>query len=142
MSRYLIDRIAAQPNVEVLTHTEITGVDTDNSGALCRVAWRSRDTGATNERPIRHLFLFIGADPCTKWLHGCDATLDSKGFVLTGGLARLNESNPPSLMTSVDGLFAIGDVRSGSIKRAAAAVGEGAAVVAQIHAYLANRVPL
>ena len=72
------------------------------------------------------------------WLGGCGAAIDARGFILTGRAARPDETDPPALMTSLDGVFAIGDVRSGSTKRVAAAVGEGAAVVAQIHAYLAD----
>lgn len=138
MSSYLIDRIEAQPNIEVLTHTEVVGVQTDESGALCCVEWRNRLAGEFSQRAVNHLFLFMGAEPCTGWLAGCGVALDAKGFVLTGVAARAAESSPPSLMTNVDGLFAVGDVRSGSMKRAAAAVGEGAAVVSQIHAYLAH----
>ena len=138
MSRYLIDRIKAQPNVELLGHTEIERVDVDESGALCRVAWRDHAKDEVSERPMRHLFLFVGADPCTHWLAGCEVDIDAKGFILTGRAARPDQEDPPGLMTSLDGVFAIGDVRSGSTKRVAAAVGEGAAVVAQIHAYLAD----
>ncbi|HEY1752219.1 MAG TPA: FAD-dependent oxidoreductase [Caulobacteraceae bacterium] len=140
MSRYLIDRIRAQPNIEVLTRTEVERARVDGAGALASVAWRSA-AGETVERPLRHLFLFIGAAPCADWLRECDAALDAKGFVLTGPPARPAETTPPGLMTSLDGVFAIGDVRSGSTKRVAAAVGEGAAVVAQIHAWLAERAP-
>ena len=138
MSRYLIDRIRAQPNVELLTHTEIERMDVDDTGALCRVAWRDHAKDEVSERAMRHLFLFVGADPCTRWLAGCEVAIDAKGFILTGRAARLDQEDPPGLMTSLDGVFAIGDVRSGSTKRVAAAVGEGAAVVAQIHAYLAD----
>jgi len=138
MSRYLIDRIRAQPNIALLTRTELERVEVDAAGSLSRLAWRDRTTGAVSERPMRHLFLFFGADPCTPWLENCPIAIDDKGFVLTGAAARRGEDNSPGLMTSVDGVFAIGDVRSGSTKRVAAAVGEGAAVVAQIHAYLAD----
>lgn len=138
MSKYLIDRIRAQPNIELLTHTEITRLTVDPSGALETIAWRDGRTGEESERPMRHLFLFIGADPCTGWLGGCEVAIDDKGFVLTGKAARARDDNPLPLMTSLDGVFAIGDVRSGSTKRVAAAVGEGAAVVAQIHGWLAG----
>ena len=139
MSRYLIDRIAAQPNVELLPHTEVERLDVDETGALCRVVWRDLKSGEAAERSMRHLFLFVGADPCAGWLAGCDVALDPKGFVLTGRPASPEAADPPGLMTSLDGVFAVGDVRSGSTKRVAAAVGEGAAVVAQIHAWLAAR---
>jgi thioredoxin reductase (NADPH) len=141
MSRYLIDRIRAQPNIELLTRTEVERLEVDVAGALCRVAWRDRQTEEAIEREMRHLFLFVGAAPCTSWLNGCDVAIDAKGFVCTGKGARPMEENPPGLMTSLDGVFAVGDVRSGSTKRVAAAVGEGAAVVAQIHDFLAERRP-
>ena len=138
MSQYLIERIAAQSNIELKVHTEVERLDVDEGGVLSRIAWRNHSTGETGEHPLRHLFLFVGADPCADWLKGCDAAIDAKGFILTGRAARPGEEDPPGLMTSLDGVFAIGDVRSGSTKRVAAAVGEGAAVVAQIHAYLAD----
>jgi thioredoxin reductase (NADPH) len=138
MSRYLIDRIGAQPNVAVLTPTEVQRLEADATGALRRIAWRDRRTGQSTERDLRHLFLFIGADPCTRWLRGCDVAIDDKGFILTGKAARPQDPDALSLQTSLTGVFAIGDVRSGSTKRVAAAVGEGAAVVAQIHGYLAD----
>ncbi|HEY5413168.1 MAG TPA: FAD-dependent oxidoreductase, partial [Caulobacteraceae bacterium] len=137
MSSYLIERIAAQPNIELLTRTEVERLDVDEAGALCRVAVRHKTTGETTEHPLRHLFLFVGADPCTDWLAGCEAAIDDKGFILTGRAARPDEADPPGLMTNLNGVFAIGDARSGSTKRVAAAVGEGAAVVSQIHAFLA-----
>lgn len=138
MSKYLIDRIKAQANIELLVHTEVSGLTVDPSGVLEAVAWRDAKSGRDSQRPIRHLFLFIGADPCTGWLDGCAAAIDDKGFVLTGKAARPDDASPLPLMTSLDGVFAIGDVRSGSTKRVAAAVGEGAAVVAQIHGWLAG----
>jgi thioredoxin reductase (NADPH) len=110
----------------------------DPSGALAGVAWRNNKTREESDHRIQHLFLFIGADPCTGWLNGCAAAIDTKGFVLTGKAARPHDDSPLPLMTSLDGVFAIGDVRSGSTKRVAAAVGEGAAVVAQIHGWLAG----
>jgi thioredoxin reductase (NADPH) len=128
MSRYLIERIDALPNVTVHLGTELIALDGD-AGGLTTVTSRGSD-GQIEERAMRHLFLFIGADPNTGWLHGCVKT-DSKGFVLTEDAAR-------PLQTSRAGVFAIGDVRAGSTKRVAAAVGEGAAVVAQLHAYLGN----
>jgi thioredoxin reductase (NADPH) len=139
MSRYLIDRIKAQKNIELLVHTEVSKLSVDASGVLETVAWRNNRTDEESERPVRHLFLFIGADPCTGWLNGCEAAIDDKGFVLTGKAARPHEDGPLPLMTSLDGVFAIGDVRSGSTKRVAAAVGEWAAVVAQIHGWLAGK---
>ncbi len=134
MSRYLVERIAALPNAEVLTRTEVCGLD-GRDGALATVRWRHRDSGETAERPIRHLFLFIGADPNTDWLSTADVALDAKGFVLTGAEAGHARG---ALETSRPGVFAIGDVRAGSVKRVAAAVGEGAQVVAALHAHLAQ----
>ncbi|AZO40468.1 cyclic nucleotide-binding domain-containing protein [Mesorhizobium sp. M7D.F.Ca.US.005.01.1.1] len=132
MSRYLVERIRAQPNIEVLTETEIVALEGDG-GNLGTVRWRNRASGAETTRPIRHLFLFIGADPNTDWLANCDVALDAKGFVRTG-----SDLGSAQMETSRSGVFAIGDVRAGSVKRVAAAVGEGAQVVAALHAYLAR----
>jgi thioredoxin reductase (NADPH) len=126
MSRYLCDRIAAQPNIEVLTETEVTSLS-GQGGSLERVRWRHKPSAKETERPIRHLFLLIGAAPNTDWLKKSGIALDQKGFVCTDA----------AMMTNRRGVFAIGDVRSGSVKRVAAAVGEGAQVVAAIHAHLA-----
>jgi thioredoxin reductase (NADPH) len=133
MSRYLLDRIAGLSNVEVLTQTNVTGLE-GRGGVLEAIRWRQK-SGEDVRRPIAHLFLFIGADPNTAWLAGSGVALDAKGFVLTGG--DCNESRNP-LETSRRGVFAIGDVRSGSVKRVAAAVGEGAQVVAVLHAALGS----
>src|SRR6266851_3154185 len=133
MSRYLVDRIAGLPNVEVLTRTEVTELE-GSEGRLTAISWRCRKSAAIVRRPIRHLFLFIGAEPNTDWLAGSGVALDPKGFVLTGADAA---ENCRPLETSLPGVFAIGDVRSGSIKRVAAAVGEGAQVVATLHTMLA-----
>jgi len=132
MSRYLVDRIAGLSNVEVLTQTNVTGLE-GREGVLEAIRWRQKSAQEVRT-PIQHLFLFIGADPNTDWLSGSGIALDAKGFVLTGG--DCSESRNP-LETSRRGIFAIGDVRSGSIKRVAAAVGEGAQVVATLHAALA-----
>ncbi|PZV38007.1 FAD-dependent oxidoreductase [Mesorhizobium kowhaii] len=134
MSRYLVERIRAQPNIEVLTGTEVEALDGDE-GSLATVRWRNRASGAETTRPIRHLFLFIGADPNTDWLANCNVALDAKGFVRTGSDLG---SGHGAMETSRSGVFAIGDVRAGSVKRVAAAVGEGAQVVAALHAYLAQ----
>ncbi|WP_260597763.1 FAD-dependent oxidoreductase [Sphingomonas endolithica] len=130
MSRYLIDRIAALPNVELHVGTEVVGLQGDRPGGLTGATFRQSD-GTTSDCSLRHLFLFIGADPNADWLQGC-ADTDDKGFLVTGAGAL-------PLETSVPGVFAIGDVRAGSTKRVAAAVGEGAAVVAQIHRAIALR---
>ena len=131
MSRYLVERIAALANVEVLLQTEVTAVE-GRGNVLEAVRWRDRSRTETRHA-IRHLFLFIGADPNTDWLQS-DVTLDAKRFVLTG--THLGEGRR-ALETSRDGIFAIGDVRSGSTKRVAAAVGDGARVVATLHEFLA-----
>jgi thioredoxin reductase (NADPH) len=131
MSRYLVERIEGLPNVEVLTRTQITGLE-GGDGVLQTIRWRHADESEDVRRPIRHLFLCIGADPNTQWLARSGVLLDSKGFVLTGleaGSGRLLETSRP-------GVFAIGDIRSGSTKRVAAAVGEGAQVMAGLHGYL------
>jgi thioredoxin reductase (NADPH) len=134
MSRYLIDRIAGLPNVELTPHAQLTGLHGE-SGTLDALSWRDMRSGAETRRSIRHLFLFIGADPNTDWLARSGVELDSKGFVRTGAdLATPRRA----LETSLKGAFAIGDVRCGSVKRVAAAVGEGAQVVAAIHAHLAD----
>ncbi len=132
MSRYLIDRIAALPNVQLLTGTQIVAAEGRNA-MLETVRWRD-NAGAETRQPMRNLFLFIGAVPNTRWLAGSGVTLDTKGFVLTGAEAPPGRS---ALETSRKGVFAIGDVRSGSTKRVAAAVGEGAEVVAALHSHLA-----
>ncbi len=132
MSRYLVDRIESLPNVEVVTETEVIGLEGEDD-TLRRVCWRNRRTGEQTTRDIRHLFLFIGAEPNTGWLSECEVSLDNKGFVITG-----QDERQHALETSLPGVFAIGDARAGSVKRVAAAVGEGAQVVAAIHAYLAN----
>ena len=134
MSRYLVDRIRGLPNVEVLTRTSVTGLE-GHDGLLEAIRWRRGASGEEVRRPIQHLFLFIGAEPNTAWLSGSGVALDAKGFVLTG-VDTANKRR--SLETSREGLFGIGDVRSGSVKRVAAAVGEGAQVVATLHAYLAT----
>ena len=128
MSHYLIERIEALPNVTIHAESEVTALEGDPRQGLTGARFRDRRTGETHGCTLRHLFLFIGADPNAGWLRDC-VDLDGKGFVLTGGGAR-------ALETRKAGVFAVGDVRSGSTKRVAAAVGEGAAVVAQIHAYL------
>jgi thioredoxin reductase (NADPH) len=129
MSRYLIDRIAATPNIELRVHTAVMGLSGTADGTLESVGMTCRKSGDTWKVDAQHMFLFIGADPNTQWLDRRIA-LDNKGFVTTGVASQL------PLETSSPGVFAIGDVRSGSVKRLAAGVGEGAAAVAQIHSYL------
>jgi thioredoxin reductase (NADPH) len=134
MSRYLVDRIAGFSNVEVVTRAQVSGLE-GNDGLLQAIRWRQGASGKETRQPLRHLFLFIGAEPSTAWLSGSGAALDQKGFVLTGADAAPGRR---PLETSQRGVFAIGDVRSGSVKRVAAAVGEGAQVVATLHAFLAT----
>jgi Pyridine nucleotide-disulphide oxidoreductase len=131
--RYLVNRITGLSNVEVLTRTQISGLE-GAAGMLQAVRWRQGASGEEVRRPIHHLFLFIGADPNTDWLAGSGVALDPKGFVLTGAEVG---SNHHLLETSCPGVFAIGDVRSGSVKRVAASVGEGAQVVAALQGFLA-----
>ncbi len=134
MSHYLVERIKAQPNIEIATGSEVTELQ-GREGSLESVSWRNSASNEETTRPISHLFLFIGAEPNTDWLAECDVALDEKGFVRTG--EELGEKRH-ALETNRAGVFAIGDVRAGSVKRVAAAVGEGAQVVAAVHAYLAR----
>jgi len=134
MSAYLVERIAGLTNVEVVTGVEISELE-GHEHALESVCWRDRDSHAETHRPVRHLFLFIGAEPNTDWLAGAGLKLDERGFILTGPEAR---AGCLPLETSRPGVFAVGDVRAGSVKRVASAVGDGAQVVAALHKYLAN----
>jgi thioredoxin reductase (NADPH) len=134
MSSYLIERIAANANIELHTHSEIVALEGDDDG-LRQVRVHHAQRGDEVLYDVCRLFLFIGADPNTGWLDGSGIKVDQHGFIRTGP----DETGMRSaLQTSVAGVYAIGDVRSGSTKRVAAAVGEGAAVVAQIHAFLAG----
>lgn len=132
MSHYLVERIEATPNISLLTRTIVTAVDGSDE-QLQWVDWRNESTGEESRRAIRHLFLFIGADPNTAWLAHSGVALDDRGFVRTGPELGADHFR---FATSRDGVFAIGDVRSGSTKRMAAAVGEGAQLVQTVHAYL------
>jgi len=131
MSSYLVQRISATANVEVVTQATVTALEGEQ-GVLEAVRWRGAELTEVR-KPIRHLFLFIGADPNSAWLDGAGVALDSKGFVLTG-----REQGRRILETSRSGVFSVGDIRSGSIKRVAAGVGDGALVVANLHDYLAT----
>jgi thioredoxin reductase (NADPH) len=142
MSRYLIRRIEESRNIVLRTHTEIVGVEGGNH--LESVRWQNNQTGQTEEHKISHIFIMTGADPNTSWLDGCLA-LDSKGFIKTGpDLSQENLSTaqwslarqPYLLETSLPGVFAVGDVRGGSIKRVASAVGEGSTAISIIHKVL------
>jgi len=137
MSRYLIERIEATPNIDLLFNTEVVGLEGEQG--LERVRWRSRLSGEDSSAEIRNLFLFVGADPATGWLDGCGVTVDRGGFVVTGAQSEQNLGRPvPTLETSVPGVFAVGDVRSGSVKRVGGAIGEGAQVVAALHGFLGD----
>jgi thioredoxin reductase (NADPH) len=143
MSTYLIDRIAAIPNIELRTRSEIVGLTGSRQTGVESVSWRHRDTGIEETHTIRNVFLFLGADPATDVVKRCGLALDGKAFVKTGTDVSPAEAHGAAagrmpLETSVPGVFAIGDVRAGSVKRVGAAIGEGAAVVAQIHAFMAR----
>jgi thioredoxin reductase (NADPH) len=135
MSKYLIERIEGLPNVELVADTEVTAVNGEG-GALNGISWKNRKTGTETSKPVSQLFLFIGAAPNTNWLASSGLIRDDKGFIVTG---QAIDRECHGLETSLRGVFAIGDVRAGSVKRVAAAVGEGAQVVAAVHAFLASR---
>lgn len=142
MSRYLIRRIENSPTITLRPQTEIVALEGDNH--LNSAYWRNGKTGQTEKHEISHIFVMTGADPNTRWLNGCMA-LDSKGFIKTGpdllpedlGAAGWPLTRPPYLLeTSLPGVFAVGDVRGGSIKRVASAVGEGSIAISFIHKVL------
>ena len=146
MSRYLIQRLTENPRIELHVNTEIVALE--GSTHLESVTWRNKKTGETSAHPIEHVFIMAGASPRTDWLRGCVA-LDEKGFILTGrdldGTAALDTSPrwplaraPQMLETSLPGIFAVGDVRAGNVKRVASAVGEGAISVHLVHRALAE----
>ena len=149
MSRYLIQRISENPGIELHCNTEITALEGDGDGQVRSVTWVDKRTGQTSTHDICHVFVMTGASPRTEWLQGCVA-LDNKGFILTGRdlddghLApsspawSLHSRAPLMLETSLPGVFAVGDVRSGNVKRVASAVGEGAIAVHLVHRALAE----
>lgn len=130
MSEYLVQRIAASRHISLHTRSEITELEGERH--LQKVTWQHIQDGRFQTHAVANIFVMIGATPCTEWLGDCVA-LDRKGFVLTGHGA---EEGVPSYRTSTPGIFAVGDVRSGSVKRVASGVGEGSVVVADIHRYL------
>ncbi|MBR0753227.1 FAD-dependent oxidoreductase [Bradyrhizobium jicamae] len=136
MSRYLIERIEATPNIELMFNTEVIGLE--GVETLERIRWRSRLAPDEFSLPVRNLFLFVGADPATGWLEGCGVQVDRAGFVVTGVTHDESGRPVPQLETTVPGVFAVGDVRSGSVKRVGGAIGEGAQVVAALHGFLAD----
>ena len=146
MSRYLIRRITENPGIELRVRTEI--VSLEGTAQLERVTWRDRATGATSTHDIRHVFIMAGASPRTEWLQGCVA-MDDKGFILTGrdldtyavpmSVGARSAHRPPQMLeTSLHGVFAVGDVRAGNVKRVASAVGEGAIAIHLVHRTLAE----
>jgi thioredoxin reductase (NADPH) len=144
MSRYLSYRIEQTPNIHLLTHTEIVALLGDDR--LQGVRWRNNQTGAVEERPIAHVFMMTGAAPNAAWLAGCTA-LDENGFVKTGSqlspedlaAAKWPLVRQPFLFeTSLPGVFAVGDVRDGSVKRVASAVGEGSVAISFVHQVLSQ----
>ena len=143
MSRYLIDRIEGTPNIALNPQSEIVELHGEPACGLAAVTWQNHRTGVEEQRDARNVFLFVGAEPETRWLEGCEVKVDRCGFVVTGNAlgAPSNGRQASALETSVPGVFAVGDVRSGSVKRVGGAIGEGASAVAQIHQYLAAPVP-
>ena len=143
MSRYLIRRIEENPGIDVHYHTEL--VSLEGNGQLERVVWRDKKTGESSTHEIGQVFIMAGAMPRTEWLRGCLA-MDSKGFILTGRDLDGTEVSPawklrrpPQMLeTSLPGVFAVGDVRSGNVKRVASAVGEGAISIHMVHRTLAE----
>ncbi len=146
MSRYLIQRLVENPLIELHLRTEIVALEGESR--LERVTWQDKRTGQISSHPIQHIFVMTGASPRTEWLRGCLA-LDEKGFILTGRDLELHEEKmesprwplkrtPQMLETSLPSVFAVGDVRSGNVKRVASAVGEGAIAVHMVHRNLAE----
>lgn len=144
MSRYLIRRIEENPVISLLTRTTIT--DLEGSDRLERVRWKNEDTGLAESHDIGHVFVMTGADPATDWLDGC-VTLDGGGFIKTGTDLSPNDladagwplaRAPYLLETSLPGVFAVGDVRAGNVKRVASAVGEGSIAVSFVHRVLSE----
>jgi thioredoxin reductase (NADPH) len=142
MSRYLIRRIEESSKIDLRTHTELIALEGNNH--LKRVHWRNKISKKVETHDIRHVFFMTGADPSTRWLDAC-VVLDDKGFIKTGPALSGDELTaaywplrraPYLLETSLPGVFAVGDVRSGSIKRVAAAVGEGSVAIALVHQVL------
>jgi len=142
MSRYLIRRIEENPKIVLRTNTEIVALD--GREHLERVSWRDAQTGVVEAHDIGHVFVMMGAVPNTGWLAGCLA-LDSAGFIKTGpdlspddlAAARWPLVRVPHLLeTSLPGVFAVGDVRGGNVKRVASAVGEGSIAVSFVHQVL------
>ena len=146
MSRDLIQRLTENPQIELHYNSEI--VSLQGTAHLEQVTWRDGRTGETSTRQVPHVFVMTGASPRTEWLRGCLA-LDEKGFILTGRDITAESTagdhpqwpiaRPPQMLeTSLPGVFAVGDVRSGNVKRVASAVGEGAISVHMVHRVLSE----
>jgi thioredoxin reductase (NADPH) len=131
----LMARLEAAGNIELLRRTEVVALHGREAGALDRVRWRHGPSGREEERSIADLFLFVGAEPVTRWLVGSGVGLDPRGFVTTGSR---QDPMTPSLQASIAGVYAVGDVRSGSAKRVGSALSDGALVVAQLQAFLSR----
>ncbi|RDJ00300.1 FAD-binding protein [Dyella solisilvae] len=132
MSDYLVQRIAQSSTITLHSRSEVVALDGDTR--LRRVSWRHRDTGEVITRAVGNMFVMIGAEPNTDWLQGCLA-LDDHGFVLTGRCAQGNLLESP-YATTLPGIYAVGDVRAGSVKRVASGVGEGSVVIQAVHHFL------
>lgn len=132
MSDYLIRRIQQSPRITLHTETQIVGLE--GGDRLQRVTWSGRRDGSCETRTVANVFVMVGAEPNTDWLHGCLA-LDAKGFVITGIDGKGMPTSVP-FATSKPGIFAVGDVRSGSVKRVASGVGEGSVVIQAVHSFL------
>ena len=140
MSRYLIQRIVENPAIEIHFQTEIVGLE--GASHLEKVSWLNRATGERSDHDIRHVFVMTGASPRTEWLRGCVA-LDEQGFILTGrdldpvlaeAPIKWPLSRPPQMLeTNLPAVFAVGDIRSGNVKRVASAVGEGSISIHLVH---------
>jgi len=138
MSRYLIERIEATPNIELVFNTEVVGLEGAEDASLERVRLRSRLSAEESIMDIRNLFLFVGADPATGWLDGCGVMVDRGGFVVTGEQCKRSGQLASALETSVPGVFAVGDVLRALADRVGGAIGEGAQVVAALHGFLGD----
>src|SRR5262249_5728447 len=125
------NRVAANPNIEVATRTEIVALEGSRERGLERVRWCSQPGAVESTAGIRNVFIFAGAHPATEWLGGCDVALDRNGFLIPGARA-----GAAALESSIPGVFAVGDVRAGSIKRLGSAIGEGGQVVSALHDFL------
>lgn len=132
MSDYLVQRILLSRRITVRAHTEVTGLEGD--GFLRAITWRNNRTGVEERKKVGGLFVMIGAAPHTEWLHGC-IPLDANGFVETGA-DKDGKALASPYITDIPGVFAVGDVRSGSVKRVASAVGEGSVVIHDVHRFL------